>query len=58
METVLLTVAVIGGLMAAMAIGVIFTGRALKGSCGGIGGADCVCDREGRPRACEQGKQR
>jgi hypothetical protein len=55
METwlpVVRTVVVFAALMAAMAVGVIFRGRALKGSCGGTG-ADCYCDRNGLPRACE-----
>ena len=38
----------------AMAIGAMVTGRRLKGSCGGVGAADCICDREGRPRECER----
>ena len=37
-----------------MALGVIVSGRRLSGSCGGIGGPDCACDRAGRPRDCEQ----
>ncbi len=54
MLVVLLTVAVIAIAMGAMAIGVIMTGRRLKGSCGGVGDA-CACDRAGIPvsqRAC------
>ncbi len=60
METLLLTLVLVGLLMLAMAVGVIFKGRELKGSCGGVGGAECVCEREGTPRACDepgQGKQ-
>jgi len=56
METmlpVLLSVAVFAILMAGMAVGVIFRGKPLKGSCGGTG-ADCYCDRNNLPRACEQ----
>ncbi len=40
--------------VAGMAIGAMVTGQRLKGSCGGEGGADCICDREGRPRECER----
>lgn len=53
MLVVLLTIAVIAFAMAAMAIGVMVTGRRLKGSCGGADG--CACDRAGIPvdqRAC------
>ena len=41
------TVLAVGGLMAAMAIGVIFTNKSLRGSCGG----DCLCD-PGNARTC------
>lgn len=54
METLLLTLVMVGMLMLAMAVGVIFKGRELKGSCGGVGGADCVCEREGTPGACDE----
>jgi hypothetical protein len=60
LETLILTIAMFGLLMLAMAVGVIFKGRELKGSCGGVGGAECVCEREGTPRACDEpgtGKQ-
>lgn len=53
--TLALTIALIGFLMLAMAIGVMFTGRPLKGSCGGVGG-ECPCDEAGRPGACDDGK--
>ena len=53
-ETFILTAGLIGLMMAAMASGVIFQGKELKGSCGGTkGGEDCFCDRNGLPRACE-----
>ena len=42
----------IGFMMLAMAVGVIFTGRTLKGSCGGVGGL-CPCDEAGTPNACK-----
>ena len=52
METLLLTILTLALLMLAMAVGVIFGGKALRGSCGGIG-ASCECDLAGRPRDCE-----
>lgn len=42
--------------MGGMAIGVILSNRKLKGSCGGEGGEDCVCEIEKR-RACHAAKQ-
>ncbi|SIO14601.1 (Na+)-NQR maturation NqrM [Vannielia litorea] len=51
METALLTFIVLGLVMLGMAVGVIFSGRRIKGSCGGlnaIGDADhcLVCHKE------------
>lgn len=59
MQTVLISMVVIGGLMAAMAIGVIMGRKPLKGSCGGVGAAlgetDYVCDLCGNdPAKCEE----
>ena len=51
MSTVIATIAFMGALMLAMAIGVIFRGKALKGSCGGIGG-ECLCLDAGQQGAC------
>lgn len=48
----LLTAGLIAFLMLAMAVGVIFSGKELRGSCGGSG--QCACEKAGRPRACEQ----
>ncbi len=42
METFLATLTVFGVVVLAMAVGVIFQGRRLKGSCGGTEG-DCTC---------------
>lgn len=50
---VLLTIGVVALLMAGMAVGVIFRGKPLKGSCGGTG-ADCYCERNNLPKACER----
>ena len=49
MQTALLTALVFGGAMLAMAVGVIFSRRPLKGSCGGTGEA-CRCSRTQRMR--------
>lgn len=54
--TIVATVGFFGLAMTAMAVGVIFSNRALKGSCGGKGGEECVCDIEKR-RACHAAKQ-
>ena len=50
MSTFLGTLLVFGIAMAAMAAGVMLTGRSLKGSCGGVG-TGCPCSDEER-RAC------
>lgn len=44
METVLASVVLMGLVMAAMAVGVIFSNRRLKGSCG----RECACTEEVR----------
>lgn len=49
MNAFLATIGFMGAIMLAMAVGVIFRGKALKGSCGGVGGADCLCAAEGQP---------
>ncbi|MAY79889.1 MAG: hypothetical protein CL930_03800 [Deltaproteobacteria bacterium] len=49
MQVFIFTLGTIALLMVVMAIGVIFSGRRLRGSCGGVGGEDCVCDENGRP---------
>ncbi|MBO84985.1 MAG: hypothetical protein CL927_06475 [Deltaproteobacteria bacterium] len=55
MATFLVTLALIGFAMMAMAVGVIFSNRRLHGSCGGSS-EDCVCEIEKR-RACHASKQ-
>ncbi|MCB9780966.1 MAG: DUF539 domain-containing protein [Alphaproteobacteria bacterium] len=44
MSTILATTAIMGAIMAIMAVGVMMGGSPLKGSCGGKGGPECVCD--------------
>ena len=44
MATILLTVTAFGAVVAAMAVGVMLGGSPLKGSCGGKGGPECICD--------------
>ena len=51
MEVVLGTVAVFGVVVLAMSLGVMFSGRSLKGSCGGSPNASCPCSDEEK-RAC------
>ena len=47
MQTFLATALIFGLAMTAMAVGVIFSDRRLKGSCGGTG-RDCSCSDEVR----------
>lgn len=46
MTTVLLTFALIALVMLVMAIGVLVSGRSLRGSCGG---PSCQCRNDGKP---------
>jgi hypothetical protein len=48
----LITFVMLLGLVGLMSVGVVFGGKRLKGSCGGVG-ASCACDEAGRPRRCE-----
>ena len=58
MGLVVLSIGLVGAVMLAMAVGALFTGRCLRGSCGGLqpGRADeeTACDacpmRRGQPR--------
>jgi len=50
MQTFLVTALIFALAMAAMAVGVIFSDRRLKGSCGGTG-RNCQCSEEAR-REC------
>jgi hypothetical protein len=48
MMTIVLTFVLIALIMLAMAVGVMVSGRRLRGSCGGPG-ADCQCRADGIP---------
>ena len=54
-----MTIGTIGVLMLGMAVGVIFSNKPLKGSCGGAAGAlgggagSCACAEAGTPGACK-----
>ncbi len=48
MQLLLITVAAIALIMAAMAVGVIFSNRALRGSCGG----PAILDADGNALTC------
>jgi hypothetical protein len=50
MQTILVTIAFFGVVVTAMAVGVIFSGKSLRGSCGGTG-TNCECT-ETKRRAC------
>ncbi len=50
MQTFLATLIIFIAMTALMAVGVLFSNRRLKGSCGGTG-QDCSCDEE-KQREC------
>ncbi len=57
MTTFLLALVVFVVVLAGMAIGVIFSNKPIKGSCGGLGalGVDSTCDIcGGNPQRCEE----
>jgi hypothetical protein len=45
MQTFIATLVLMGIIATAMAVGVIFSNRSLRGSCGGTG-TDCACSDE------------
>lgn len=57
MEIIVVTVGLIATIMAAMAIGVMAGRKPLRGSCGGVGGTDCLCEKEGVPKQCQELKE-
>ena len=52
MQIVLLTIGIMATLMGGMAVGVIFSDKPLRGSCGGVG-TSCACEEAGTPGACK-----
>ena len=52
-DVVIGTVIVFGVVVAGMSLGVLFTGRPLKGSCGGLPNGGCPCSDEEK-RACHE----
>jgi len=52
MQIVLLTIGIVALLMGGMAVGVIFSNKPLRGSCGGVG-TSCACEEAGTPGACK-----
>lgn len=49
---VAVTIALVALMMLGMGIGVLFSDKELKGSCGGVGGS-CACEEAGKPGACK-----
>jgi hypothetical protein len=61
METIILTAIVVALIIAAMAVGAIFRGKPISGSCGGLAaiGIDGKCDIcGGNPAKCEEEQER
>lgn len=56
MTTVLMAIAGFVSIAGIMAVGVIIGNSPLKGSCGGKGGPECVCD-EFEQRKCDARKR-
>lgn len=46
MTLFLITFAIIGLVILLMAVGVIFGRPAIRGSCGGLNGGDCLCTQK------------
>ena len=55
LQTLIATAALFGLVMAGMAVGVIFSNRSVKGSCGGTG-EGCSCSEAKRRRCVAAGK--
>ena len=53
--TILLSIGLLGAIMLGMAVGVVFSNKPLKGSCGGVnGGGDCECSPIDRERCATE----
>ncbi|MDF9393779.1 MULTISPECIES: DUF539 domain-containing protein [Methylococcus] len=46
MTLFLITFAIIGFVILMMSVGVIFGRPAIKGTCGGLNGGDCICTQK------------
>ena len=57
METFVLSVVFFALAMLAMAVGVILSGRRLRGSCGGPGGEACACSLAERIACVRRGRR-
>jgi uncharacterized protein len=56
-ETIIASIVVMGALIAAMAVGVIFSNKPIKGSCGGLNALGMKQDCEicgGQPSECDE----
>ncbi len=55
MTVFFLTLGLLLLVMAIMSVGVVFSKKELKGSCGGPG--QCECELAGKPKACEAARE-
>ena len=62
MSELLVAFLIFGLVMAAMAVGVIFSNRTIKGSCGGLGSLAAkvglpLCECDGDPELCKKNRE-
>lgn len=52
-QTMLFTILAIATIMTVMSVGVVVSGKRLRGSCGGVA-SDCACEKQGieKPADC------